>query len=141
VHLVHPALVHFAVAFLVAGGLLEAWGILARRAEAERLGAAIVVAGVIVLVPTVASGIVALNSVDLPPAARAMASDHECAAWLILGTFLALMLWKGWNRGRLPEGQRKPFALALIAAVALVVYGALLGGRLVYGYGVGTVLT
>lgn len=138
-HLVHPAFVHFAVAFLVAGGLLEAWGILARRAGAERFGAAILVAGVIALVPTVGSGIVALNSVDLPPAARETASDHESAGFLILGAFLSLMLWKGWHRGRLPDGHRRPYALALIASVALAVYGAFLGGRLVYGFGVGTI--
>lgn len=137
-HLVHPALVHFAIAFLVAGGLLEAWAIFARRAGAERSGGALVVAGVLALGPTVASGFLALNAVTLPPAAAATAAWHERAGIVILAAFLGLMLWKGWHRGKIPDGARSVYALALLAAVALVVYGAFLGGRLVYGFGVGT---
>lgn len=140
-HLVHPALVHFAIAFLVTGGLLEAWGILGRRAGAERHGGALLVAGVLVLLPTVASGFLAVNTVTLPPAAERTALWHERAGIVILAVFMGLMLWKGWNRGRIPEGWRRAYAFTLLAAVALVVYGAFLGGRLVYGFGVGTPTT
>jgi uncharacterized membrane protein len=138
VHLLHPALVHFAIAFLVAGGGLEAWGILARRRGAERFGGALLVAGVLALLPTAASGFLALNVVTLPPAAATTASRHEKAGILILAVFLALMLWKGWYRGTIPPGGRAVYAAVLLAAAALVLYASFLGGTLVYGFGVGT---
>lgn len=140
-HLIHPALVHFAIAFLVAGGLLEAYGILGRRPGAERFGGALVVAGAISLVPTVATGFLAMNTVDLGPATEAAASLHERVGILVLGAFGGLMLWKGWNRGTIPEAQRAAYAVALLAAVSLVAYGAFLGGRLVYAFGVGAIGT
>ena len=137
-HLIHPALVHFAVAFLVAGCLLEAWGLIARRDAQARFGGALVIAGTIVLLPTVASGYLAVNSVTLSPLAEAAAGDHERAGIIIILVFFALLLWKGWYRGSIPVELRRVYAAALIAALALVIYGAFLGGRLVYGFGVGT---
>jgi uncharacterized membrane protein len=135
VHLLHPALVHFAVAFLVTGGLLEALGILARRDATERFGGSLLILGVLALLPTVATGFLAVNTAILPPGAAATAADHERAGLLILAVFMLLMLWKGWHRGALPAAHRRSYAAALLAAVALVVYGAFLGGRIVYGFG------
>ena len=60
-HLFHPALVHFSVAFLIAGGVLEAWGILTRRAGPEKFGAVLVLAGTVSLLPTVVAGTLAAN--------------------------------------------------------------------------------
>ena len=49
----------------------------------------------------------------------------------------ALLFWKGWYRGSVPEAQRHYYAMALLLGVLLVSYGALLGGDLVYMHGVG----
>ena len=136
-HLFHPAIVHFAVAFLVTGGLVEAWGLLADRERAARFGAVLVIAGTISLVPTVASGYLASSVLDAPAEAEALLEWHERTGLALIGVFLVLQVWKGWNQGRIPEGQRKLYALALLLAVALAVYGAVLGGELVYVHGVG----
>ena len=58
-HLVHPVLVHFTIAFLVVGGLVEAYGIAVARERPERFGGALTVLGTIALVPTIVAGFLA----------------------------------------------------------------------------------
>ncbi len=135
--LVHAALVHVPVAFLVVGGSIEALALLGRRARAARFGGGLVLVGAIALVPTIAAGFLAENIVRLSPEAHATLEAHERNGWLVLAAFAGLVIWKAWNRGEVPERVRIPYALALFAGVSLVVWGAVLGGELVYGYGVG----
>lgn len=136
-HLIHPALLHFSVAFLVIGGLAEAWGLFAGRERAVWFGGVMVLFGTVSLVPTTVSGFLAINSLTLGPEANAAADIHERIGIAILGLFLVLLMWKGWHRGTIPAAQRTSYAVVLLAGVALVVYGAMLGGRLVYVHGVG----
>lgn len=137
-HLVHPALLHFTVAFLIVGGVVEAIGIVRGKPAAERFGATLFLAGVASLVPTVAAGFLAANSVDLPAGAAQALDRHEASGLVLLAAGMGLVLWKAWGRGRIPEGQRKLYAAALVLAAALTVLTAFFGGVLVYGEGVGT---
>jgi uncharacterized membrane protein len=136
-HLLHPAAVHFSVAFLVAGGLGESLGILLRRPTAERWSGTLVLLGTVSLVPTVVTGFLAENVLAPSGALAPLLALHERMGLVILATFLLLLLWKAWGRGAVPEGQRVAFAIALLGAVGLVLYGALLGGTMVYGWGLG----
>ena len=136
-HLFHPALVHFSVAFLITGAVAEAWGLLRRKARVARFGAALLVLGTVSLIPTVLSGYVAANTVDPSPDGRALLDAHERNAWFVLALFTILLFWKGWFRGQLPEGQRVLYAGLLIGAALLTTYSALLGGEMVYLLGVG----
>ena len=136
-HLIHAAMVHLPIALLGLGGLVEAAGLLAGRPAVARFGGAIVLVGGIALVPTIAAGFVAANAVAVPAAALETLEAHERNGWILLGTVLALIVWKAWHRGELPERQRRSYALGLLVVVALVVWGGWLGGQLVYRYGVG----
>lgn len=136
-HLAHPPLVHFAVAFLLTGAVVEAWGILAARERVERFGGILVLVGTGWLVPTVASGFLAVNSVTLDDASRTVAENHERMGLVVLAVFLGLALWKAWHRGTVPPSQRRLYAGSLLVATAVVVATALLGGALVYEHGVG----
>lgn len=136
-HLLHPALVHFPIVFLVAGGLVEAFGIFARREGAERLGATLVLLGALFLIATIATGYLASNTVTPAPGAAGPLDDHERSALVLLGVVLVLTLWKAWGGGTVPPAQQIPYAIALLIGVGWTVYTALLGGRLVYGWGVG----
>jgi len=136
-HLIHPALVHFGVALVASGALLESYGLFADREAPRRFGASLWGAGTIVLVAVIASGYVAANTIELPTAAPETLADHERQGWILLAALVLLQFWKGWHRGSLPRKQRPWFALALCLAAALLFYSALLGGRLVYGVGVG----
>ena len=136
-HLIHPALVHFSVAFLVAGGLLEAGGILMRRQGWERAGALLLLTGTLFLAPTVAAGFLAQNSVAGFNGGAADVHLHERFGLVLLGLFAALAMWKGWNQGRLPVDHKVLYAVLVLAGVVLTMVTAWIGGHLVYGYGIG----
>jgi uncharacterized membrane protein len=136
-HLVHPALVHFTVAFLVAGALLEAWGLSVRRPAAARGGGGLTIAGTVALVPTIAAGYLAANSLTVADDAQMVLDRHERFGLMLLGVCLLLALGRAWMRGRIEGRARIPFVLGLLAAAALAVVAALHGGRLVYVLGVG----
>jgi uncharacterized membrane protein len=136
-HLIHAALVHLPIAFLGLGGSIEAAALFAGRPASARFGGGLVLVVGIALVPTIAFGFVAANAVAVPAAALETLEAHERNGWILLAAVLALVVWKAWHRGQVPEHQRAPYALGLLVVVALVVWGAWLGGQLVYRYGVG----
>jgi len=136
-HLFHPAMVHFAVAFLIVGGVGEAWGMLAGRERLARFAGVLVVIGTTSLIPTIVTGYLAANTVELGDAARPVLDAHERNGIFLLGVFVAALFWKGWNRGEIPRTQRPWYAILLLVGVLLAVYSALLGGDLVYNKGVG----
>jgi uncharacterized membrane protein len=136
-YLIHPAFVHFSVAFLILGSLVEAVGLLSEREPFSRFGGVLMIVGALSLVPTVITGYLAANTAPSADTARAWLDAHERSGWIVVGWFMATQFWKAWHRGRLPRGQRKFYAVLLIAGAVLTAYAALLGGRLVYGHGVG----
>jgi uncharacterized membrane protein len=127
-HLIHPALVHLTVAFLIAGGLAEAFGVFWHRPPAERVGTVLVVAGTLALVPTLLTGFLAENALTLSEAGAAAVDQHERYGIMVLGVFLPLLLVRAWGRGRIPDDARTLYAAGLIVGV---------GGRMVYELGVG----
>lgn len=136
-HLIHPALVHFSVAFLVVGALGEAGGILARADAVARWGGTLVLVGAVSLVPTIVSGYLAANTLLFAPESASLLGAHERNGWILLGLVVASLFWKAWGGGRVPAGQRVPYAALLVAVVGMAVWGAWLGGRMVYIEGVG----
>jgi uncharacterized membrane protein len=136
-HLIHPALVHVTVAFLIAGGLVEAYGIGRHHEAATRFGGALVVLGTASLVPTIIAGFLAENVLTLSGGAVDAVDDHERFGLLAFGVFLPLLLLKAWGRGRPPQGLRGLYVAGLLVGVALVGTAAYLGGLMVYALGVG----
>ena len=136
-HLIHPALVHATIVFLVVGGSVEAAGLLLRRESLERFGSLLNLLGVASLVPTIAAGYLAQNTIAVEEAASPWLLRHERFALIVLGVFLGLLVVRAWGRGRSPEGGRVAYAAGLLAGVILAVVTAYLGGTLVYAFGVG----
>jgi uncharacterized membrane protein len=136
-HLIHPAIVHLTIVFLVVGGSVEAVGLLARLERAERFGSLLGLLGIASLVPTIAAGYLAQNTIAVGEAASPWMLRHERFALILLGVNLALLVVRAWGRGRIPEGGRVAYATGLLAAVILAVATAYVGGTMVYGFGVG----
>jgi uncharacterized membrane protein len=136
-HLFHPALVHVTVAFLVVGGLVEAFGLLRRRDVVERFGSILVVTGTVSLLPTMLAGFLASNSLTLAEGATVAVDLHERFGIMTLGVFLPLLIVRAWGRGRVPDAARAFYVIGLLFGIALTITVAFLGGRLVYAFGVG----
>lgn len=136
-HLIHPVFVHATVAFLIVGGLVEAYGIGRRREGAERFGGVLVVLGTVSLVPAIVAGFLAENSLTLSAAGGEAVDDHERLGLLVLGVFVPLLLMKAWGRGQPPERWRGLYAGGVILGVAAAAAAAYVGGLMVYDLGVG----
>ncbi len=136
-HLIHPALVHFSVAFLVFGGVCEVWGLARDRDAFTRLGATLVLMGTVSLLPAIFSGYLAANTVEIGEPTGELLAAHERNGWIVLGMFVLAQFWKGWTGGRLPRRQRPLYAAFLVAAVLVTGYSALSGGEMVYFHAVG----
>jgi uncharacterized membrane protein len=137
IHLVHPALVHFPIALLMVGGVTEAIGLLADRSGARRIGGVLVIGGTVALIPTIASGYLAANSIPLDEPALRHLALHEWTGWLVLAWFLGCLFAQAWTRGRMVGAARCVLAAALLIGVLLTGGAAFLGGELVFGHGAG----
>ena len=121
-HLIHPALVHFSVAFIVVGGLCEAIGILLRRETLALWGGQLTVIGLISLAPTIASGYLAANTVSLPDGGKMLLDWHERNGLVLAFMLLLTLFWKAWNRGELAGFQAKAYALTMLVVVWIAVF-------------------
>ena len=136
-HLFHPALLHFSVAFITVGGACEVVGLLLRRELIERFGAQLLLIGLASLVPTMISGYLAANTVDVTNEGRVLLDAHERNGWIVLLLLLGTQFWKAWCGGSLGASWQKLYAALVAAVVLLTLYGAWLGGQMVYVQGVG----
>ena len=136
-HLFHPAVVHFSVAFLLVGGACEATGILTRREPLERFGGTLVVVGTLTLLPTVITGFLAEFSITIPQGAADAVSLHQNLGLATFALYLGTLFWKAWGGGRVPAGQRLPYAVIVLVGVMLVAAVAATGGHMVYRLSVG----
>jgi uncharacterized membrane protein len=136
-HLLHPALLHFSVAFVIVGGICEITGLLFKREAWDRFGGTLLLIGLASLVPTMISGYLAANTVMVAPAGQALLDVHEWNAWILLGLLLGAQFWKAWCRGQFGPAQQKIYALWIVAVVVFTFRAAWLGGQMVYLQGVG----
>ena len=136
----HPMAVHFPLALAVTGALaLSA----ARLAAPERHGATLAVVGTwnlclgaVGALFAVGTGLAAVASLQLAPAARAAVGLHVKWAIFTSAALLLLAVWRG--AGADPRSRpSRAFLVILWAVMAALVVTAYRGGQNVYRYGVG----
>ena len=139
-HLLHPAVVHFPLALLLAGGAARAVSI-SRRAPAwlEDATAWLLWAGALTAWLAVVLGHVAEDSAAHVPGAWRLLNAHEqLATWTagfytVLSALVFTLRRKGWP-GR---WSREGVALAWIFGWAFLLRTAYFGGELVFTHGMG----
>jgi uncharacterized membrane protein len=124
----HPALVHFPIAFLLGGVVLDLYAWAAGRPDLARIATGLLIAGVLVGLVTGAAGVLALYTMPDTHTEQA----HDLMYWhlgLQLGAVVlfAVSAWLRWRSGA-GVGAR---LLGWVAAAVLVV-GSWLGGYIVY---------
>lgn len=135
----HPILVHFVVGLLFTGAIVQAvtafspsgarW-----RSALQAAGDWMLALGLVAAVAAVLAGFEAYYSVDHDAASHAAMTTHRNWALAAASTFLALGVWRFVQRKQAPGAL---FAVASLAAAALLTVTAWWGGTVVFQHGVG----
>jgi uncharacterized membrane protein len=132
---IHPALVHFPIAFFLGGVTLDLYAWWMRREDLARIAIGLLAAGVVMAVPTALAGLLAFFTVPAHTAAA-----HDIMIWHLVSEVAAVALFTAvvivrWRNGlALPGAAAR--GLGLLAAVILLV-ASYLGGVLPYHEGAG----
>ncbi|MDP2903236.1 MAG: DUF2231 domain-containing protein [Methylovulum sp.] len=133
---IHPLLVHFPVAFLLAFFALDFVGTLVKKPQWRGVASWLLYLGTIAAVFTVTAGFMAANTVAHGDNVHAIMERHEHIGILVLTLAAVLSLWRI-RSGSLIQGAANTLFLMLAALLcALLSLGADLGGLMVYKYGV-----
>jgi uncharacterized membrane protein len=136
---VHPIAVHFPIALLSVGLLCDLLTRVFNRDSLRGCGWWCQVFGMAGVVGAALTGLIAESTVAHVEASHDLLQTHKILELVAVGVFAVLFIWRSMGKGRLPENLRLLIVYGVLAAAAvgLMFYGAHLGGRLVYEFGVG----
>lgn len=134
----HPFVLHFAVALLLAAPVCDALGLLFRREALLQAGRWNTLLGAGAAGLAVATGLAAESALGPHSAAGdALLHLHKALGLLMVAAWLPIALWRGVSRLALPQRARTLYLTASFVGAALALGSALLGSALVYRHGVG----
>ena len=133
----HPLVVHFPIALLLTAVLLDLLALALKRPAWHRVALWNLGLG------TLGAGIAVWSGLRAAEVAKHTFEIHQVMelhqklgiATLIIGSLVAA--WRLWTRDRLGPRSRAAATLLMAAMAGTLAYGAHLGGRLVYEFGVG----
>lgn len=136
---VHPLFVHFPIALLSVGLLFDILGRLFNKESLRSSGWWCGIFGMVAILGAVASGLFAEGTVAHSDESHSIMETHKTLGLVAFGMFALLFTWRSIAKTRLPEKLLPLGVYFLMAAfgVGMMFYGAHLGGRLVYEFGVG----
>ena len=134
---IHPFFVHFPIALLTTGLIAELWALAQGEGHEGKLGWWLQAAGTFGLLMSAASGLLAVQSVVIPDAARGVFDTHQQGAFVGAAVFAALALWRVGARGSLTGRRRVAFVLLYAVGLGAVLVTGWYGGKLVFEFGVG----
>ena len=131
----HPAFVHFPIALLLSGVVLDLYGWRKKRVDLSRVAFGLIVAGVITGLLTIITGVMAYYTVPAhTEAAHERMTLHIWIQSIAIGVF-GLMCLLRWKRRK---SLVAPSALFLsVSAAVLLIVGSYLGAWIVYRGGAG----
>jgi uncharacterized membrane protein len=133
---IHPLLVHFPIALLSVFFVLDLIGTWAKKQQWRGVASAFLYIGTLAAVFTVIAGFMAADTVAHGENVHAIMEKHEDLGMAILSLATALSAWRLKHKG-LFQGYVNGVFLTLSALLCvLMVFGADLGGLMVYRYGV-----
>ncbi len=125
-----PALLPMAVLFDLLGALLK-------RDSLKAAGFWTLIAGVLGTGAAIISGLVAEDAVEHSDQAHAVMNTHETLAFIVLGIFGILAIWRIVRSGVWREKEQPVALTAGVIGILILVYAAHLGGKLMFDHAVG----
>jgi uncharacterized membrane protein len=129
----HPALVHFPIAWLVGLAIIDFFGLVCRRAKWQRVGVFLLAGTVLSLLPTAATGLLRAAHMPSDATTHALLVTHRSLNFAVAGLVLAAFALRLWRRNCLQGWWRISYLVLLFAATGMVLLAAHFGGRMVYG--------
>ena len=133
----HAALNDFPPALLVAAVVFDVIGAAARRESLKAAGFWCLIGGVVGTALAVGSGLMAEGSAPHDEATHALMETHETFAFVSLGLFALLAVWRILRRGPLGRQEQTAFTTAGVVGLGLLIFTARLGGVLVFDHATG----
>ena len=134
---IHPLIVHFPIALLIAYFLLDVVGLAVRSAGLRFAARWMLQLGALGAVAAAAAGWFAAERVPHGGAVHEIMEWHGRIGFTVAGLALALAVWRFLVQERLSSMATAFQVLMSAILVAGMVFGADLGGLMVYGHGVG----
>ena len=133
----HAAVNDLPPALLPLSVLFDLLGIVFKRESLKAAAFWTLVFGVLGTGVAILAGLMSEDVVQHSEQAHAIMDTHETLAWIVLAIFGLLAIWRIVRRGVWSE-KEQPIALtAGIIGIAILLYTASLGGKLVFDHGLG----
>ena len=133
----HPMVVHFPIALLLTAVVLDMAALVARRPALHRIALWNLVLGTLAAGAAVVSGLRAEEAAKHSFEIWQVMERHEQLGIVTLSLGAFVSAFRLWKRDRLSPRWRLLTIALLLAMLGSLTYGAHLGGRLVYEFGVG----
>jgi uncharacterized membrane protein len=134
--LIHPAVVHFAIALFSTAVLLEILGAVTKKEKYHSAaGINLILAGISIILAA-GSGLLAEQNVVHTDAAHEIMETHKILGLIVAGMVMLLVAWRARLKGKFSSWSAWTYVLAGVVAVGLMFTGAYLGGEMVYLHGV-----
>ena len=133
---IHPLLVHFPIAFLLAFFALDLVGTLAKKPQWRSVAGWFLYLGTLTALFTVIAGFIAASSVPHGQNVHDIMERHEHFGISVLSLAVVLSAWRMKSGGLIRGGANSFFLILSALMCVLMMLGADLGGLMVYQYGV-----
>jgi len=133
---VHPSLVHFPIAFLSVFFLLELLGTFMHREKLRQAAAPMLYCGAIGAAAAAAAGLYAAGIVHHGQVVHEIMEWHQRLGLTVAGLALILSVWRLLAKHAIAGMERALYLFLAGIMTTSMVFGADLGGLMVYGHGV-----
>lgn len=133
---IHPLIVHFPIAFLIAFFVIDVIGSMLNKDSWRTLASGLLYLGAISAAAAVAAGLIAEGTIEHGENVHLIMERHEFFGLSTLGISIFLSLWRLLSGGIVRGVANFFFILVSLLLTVFIVLGADLGGLMVYKHGV-----